>query len=116
MLIRMARRRERRGVGSRSTSMIVGVAKETAAGETRVALTPASAAQLIRANAIVMVESGAGAAAGFEDAAFVGKGVKVAGRDEVLASVDVLLQVRCLRANDGNLARVKAGALLVGFC
>jgi NAD(P) transhydrogenase subunit alpha len=96
--------------------MIVGVARETAAGETRVALTPAAAGQLIKAKATVMVEGGAGVAAGFEDSAYAAKGVKVATRDEVFASADVLVQVKCLRPGDLDLAKVRPGALLIGFC
>jgi NAD(P) transhydrogenase subunit alpha len=72
--------------------MVVGVPRETAAGETRVALTPAAAAaaaaQLIKAKASVVVESGAGAAAGFEDSAYAAKGLTMATRDEVFASIE----------------------------
>jgi NAD(P) transhydrogenase subunit alpha len=96
--------------------MIVGVPRETVAGETRVALTPAAVAQLIKAKASVSVESGAGAAAGFEDTAYAAKGAKVTSREEVFASSDVLLQLRSPDPTDRDLATVKAGALLIGFC
>jgi NAD(P) transhydrogenase subunit alpha len=96
--------------------MIVGVPRETASGETRVAITPAAAAQLIKSKADVWVEQSAGVAAGFDDAAYVAKGAKVTTRDEVLASADVLLQVRTPAATDPALARVKRGALVIGFC
>jgi NAD(P) transhydrogenase subunit alpha len=96
--------------------MIVGVPRETATGETRVALTPAAAAQLVKARLAVVVEAGAGAAAGFNDAAYTAKGATVGARDEVLASADILLQVRCLNAADRDFARLKPGVLLIGFC
>lgn len=99
--------------------MIVGVLKETAAGETRVALTPMAAAGLMKSYAgkvQVMVEAGAGRAAGFEDAAYAGKGVRLVARAEVLAGADVLLAVNCLRGDDAELAAVKAGAVMMGFC
>jgi NAD(P) transhydrogenase subunit alpha len=96
--------------------MIVGVPRETASGETRVAITPAAAAQLIKSKVDVWVEQGAGVAAGFDDAAYVGKGAKVTTRNEVLASADVLLQVRALAATDPALSRIKRGALVIGFC
>jgi NAD(P) transhydrogenase subunit alpha len=50
--------------------MNIGVAKERAAGEQRVALGPESAAKLVKGGASVLVERGAGAAAGFPDAVF----------------------------------------------
>ncbi|MGH7623006.1 MAG: NAD(P)(+) transhydrogenase (Re/Si-specific) subunit alpha, partial [Gemmatimonadaceae bacterium] len=48
--------------------MNIGVAKERAAGEQRVALGPDSIAKLAKAGATVLVERGAGVAAGFPDA------------------------------------------------
>ncbi len=48
--------------------MIVGILKETAAGETRVAMTPGTIPPLAKLKLDVMIESGAGMAAGFDDA------------------------------------------------
>ena len=50
--------------------MNIGVAKERTAGEQRVALGPDSVAKLAKAGATVLVQRGAGAAAGFPDALF----------------------------------------------
>jgi alanine dehydrogenase len=50
--------------------MRVGVPKETAARETRVALIPAGVATLKKAGLEVVVETGAGDAAGFPDTVF----------------------------------------------
>ena len=47
--------------------MIVGIARETRAGERRVALVPDAVPALVRAKLEVVVEPGAGAAAGFGD-------------------------------------------------
>jgi NAD(P) transhydrogenase subunit alpha len=96
--------------------MIVGVPRETATGETRVAITPAAAAQLIKRKLDVVVETGAGTAAGFEDTAYSAKGARVTTRDEILRSADLLLQVRSPAATDPDLDRVKPGALFIGFC
>jgi NAD(P) transhydrogenase subunit alpha len=96
--------------------MIVGGLKETAMGETRVALTPAATAQLTKSNVKVLVEQGAGASAAFDDSAYAGKGATVTDRREVLASADVLLQVRALPASNQDLDQLKSGVLLVGFC
>ena len=86
--------------------MTIGVLKETAAGERRVALVPASIAQLSKAGIEVVLEPGAGAAAGFSDASYQERGATVAaGRDE-LFSADALVQVRSLGT---NLAAGEAG-------
>lgn len=73
--------------------MIVGVLRETAPGERRVALVPQSAPPLAKAGLEVLVERGAGLAAGYPDAEYEGKGAGLAGRDEVLAKADILVMV-----------------------
>ena len=94
--------------------MIVGVLKEQSEGETRVALTPAAAATLIKMKAQVQVESGAGRTAGFEDQAYTAKGATLADRAAVLANAEVLLTVKVPAAE--ALAGVKKGALIIGHC
>jgi NAD(P) transhydrogenase subunit alpha len=80
--------------------MIIAVAKETYPGERRVALVPASVPPLIKTGGRVVVQSGAGIAAGFTDDAYRQAGAEVIGdRRQLLQSADVLLQVRGLGAN-----------------
>jgi NAD(P) transhydrogenase subunit alpha len=80
--------------------MIVGTVKETFPGEHRVAVTPHVVPILVKAGAEVIVEAGAGAAAGYTDAAYTEKGVKIVGtRAEVFQSADVIFQVRGYGAN-----------------
>jgi len=80
--------------------MIVGTVKETLSGETRVALTPSVLGSLTKLGAEVLVESGAGEAAGYPDATFEEKGATiVASRNDVFARADVVLQIRGLGAN-----------------
>jgi H+-translocating NAD(P) transhydrogenase subunit alpha len=74
--------------------MIVGIPRETAPGEARVALIPASIPALKKAGLEVVVESGAGTAAGFPDDHYQAQGANVGTRDEVFRSADVILQVR----------------------
>ena len=50
--------------------MIIGIPRESLPGETRVAATPQTVGQLIKLGYEVVVESGAGAASSFSDAAF----------------------------------------------
>ena len=91
--------------------MRVGVPKETVAGETRVALIPAGAATLKKIGLEVVVESGAGDAAGFPDAAFREQGAALAPRAEVFRSSDILVQVRALPRTEA----LRAGQVIIGF-
>ncbi|HLV78717.1 MAG TPA: Re/Si-specific NAD(P)(+) transhydrogenase subunit alpha [Chthonomonadaceae bacterium] len=80
--------------------MRVGVPRETFPSERRVALGPVAMAALKKAKIEVCVEAGAGAAAGFTDAAYQEAGAALMpSRAEVFAAADVLLQVRALGAN-----------------
>jgi NAD(P) transhydrogenase subunit alpha len=91
--------------------MRVGVPKETAPGETRIALIPAWAATLKKAGLDVIVEGGAGEAAGFTDAAFQDQGAYIAARTEIFQTSDILLQVRATPLNGSP----KAGQTVIGF-
>jgi H+-translocating NAD(P) transhydrogenase subunit alpha len=99
--------------------MRVGVPKETFPGEARVALVPASVAPLKKAGAAIVIERGAGDAAGFPDETFRAAGAEVASRDELFSSADVLLQVRTPPANPeqgrADLARIRRDQILIGF-
>ena len=67
--------------------MIVGTVKETFPGERRVALTPHVVPALKKAGCEVILERGAGDDAGFPDAAFEEKEVRIIGsRAEVFAT------------------------------
>lgn len=74
--------------------MKAGVLKETWPGETRVALVPAVAPPLAKAGLELLLEAGAGQAAGYPDSLFAEKGVRLASREEVLAESRLLLSVR----------------------
>lgn len=80
--------------------MKVGVVQESFPGEHRVALVPASVPPLVKTGLEVVVEMGAGTAAGYPDAQFRDRGAAIAGsRAEVFQTADVVLQVRSLGAN-----------------
>ncbi|WP_330182964.1 hypothetical protein OHB26_04440 [Nocardia sp. NBC_01503] len=75
--------------------MIVGVPRETAAQERRVALTPADVARLRGSDVRVRVQQGAGWRADFTDRAYVEAGATlVAHRREVFADADVIAWVK----------------------
>lgn len=91
--------------------MRVGIPRETWPGETRVAVIPASVAALVKAGLDVVVEQGAGTAAGFTDEAYRGQGATIAARQAVFQS-EILLQVRSAPGEPGLL---RAGQTVIGF-
>jgi NAD(P) transhydrogenase subunit alpha len=95
----------------------IGVLKETAPRERRVAVTPALVPRLAKAGLTVVVEAGAGAAAGFPDEAYRRKGAAVAGRADAVAA-DVLLRVRAGPAASwapGELEALHQGQIVIGM-
>src|SRR4051812_4776748 len=78
--------------------MKIGVPKETFPGERRVALTPNLIPALVKAGHEILVETGAGEAAGFPDAQYLEKGAKIGTRTDAFAS-ELLAQVRAAGAN-----------------
>jgi len=100
--------------------MIVGIPKESFPGERRVALAPTVIPNLVKAGFEVVVEAGAGAAAGYPDAEYAAKGGKILPeRAEVFKSADVVLQVLCYGSNDAtgkaDLPLLRPGQVLIGF-
>ncbi|MFQ5876926.1 MAG: Re/Si-specific NAD(P)(+) transhydrogenase subunit alpha [Acidobacteriota bacterium] len=100
--------------------MILGVPKETYPGERRVALVPSGLPPLGRAGMEVLVEPGAGAAAGYPDPDYADRGARLAaGREEVFRGADVVLQVRGLGANRdagrADLELLRAGQIVIGM-
>lgn len=94
-----------------ATAVIVGVARETAAGERRVALTPETCRKLVAAGCAVRVQPGAGAGAFFADAAYAEAGAEL--REDAHAEADLVLCVQPPPAE--AIAALKAGAVLVGL-
>ncbi len=97
--------------------MIVGVPAETTPGERRVALVPDAVKALIAGGLEVVVEAGAGRAAGFEDAAFGAAGARVADRSAAFGA-DVVVKVQAPRERVGGgheLDDLRPGAVLIGF-
>jgi len=99
--------------------MILGILRETFPEERRVALTPHVFHQLTKAGCEVVMESGAGADAGFPDTHYTEKGAKVlSSRAEVFQTADLILQVRGLGANPergrDDLPHMRRGQVLIG--
>ena len=91
--------------------MRVGVPKEVAANERRVALVPDAAARLVKGGFEVVVEHGAGAAAFCPDDAYRAAGATIADRPAVLGGADVVVQVQAPAPVDVGLYR-EGGALV----
>ena len=92
--------------------MQVGVRREQRAGERRVAATPETVQQLRALGLDVAVESGAGAEAGYGDAAFAAAGASIV-PELTAASLDVLLHVRPLEPETAG--RLRPGTITIGF-
>ena len=92
--------------------MLIGVPLETAAGETRVAVTPETAKKLKAQGHAVRIQSGAGVAAAVPDAAYVAVGAEITDAAGALGA-DLVLKVRSPGASE--LAQMKPGAALVGL-
>ncbi len=100
--------------------MILGVPSETFPGERRVALVPALVPALSREQVEVVLQPGAGVAAGFKDAAYLEKGARLAAsRDALFAEADAIAQVRGYGTNPvegrADLERLREGQVLVGL-
>jgi len=80
--------------------MRIGVLKEVADREQRVALTPEGAGLLIAAGNEVSVEHDCGLGAGFSDDDYAAAGAAVLDRDVALSDTQILLQVRASGTHD----------------
>ena len=96
---------------SQPTGQLIGVPRETAAGEKRVATVPEVVEKLIKLGFRVAVESGAGEAANFSDDSYRAAGAQVV--SDVWASAEILFKVRAPSTDE--LARMREGATLVSF-
>ena len=92
----------------------VGIARETAAGERRVALTPETCRKFIAAGARVRIERDAGRAAGCTDDAYAQAGAEVVA--DAAAALDAAQLVLCVQPPTvERIATLREGAVLVGL-
>lgn len=92
--------------------MRIGVIKETAAGENRVALTPETAKKFTSLGYDVVVQSGAGVAASFPDEQYAAAGATVApSAADALKEADLVLKVVAPTADEAGL--MKSGAIVL---
>src|SRR5215203_2748446 len=89
--------------------MLIGVVKEAGPREKRVAATPTTVAQLLKLGYDVVVEPGAGAAASFNDDAYVQCGAAIGNLDDV----DIVFAVNAPTTE--QLDRLKRGAMVIAI-
>jgi proton-translocating NAD(P)+ transhydrogenase subunit alpha len=92
--------------------MRIGIPKETAPGERRVAMVPDVAKRLTGAGHEVLVERGAGVEAAIPDAALESAGATIVDADAVWGA-DVVAKVA--KPEDGEVSRLTGDSVLVGF-
>jgi H+-translocating NAD(P) transhydrogenase subunit alpha len=92
----------------------IGIPRETAAGEKRVATVPDVVAKLIKLGFSVVVETGAGEAAHFDDDSYRAAGAEVMPDAAALwASSDIVFKVR--PPSPAEVALMREGGMLIGF-
>src|SRR5688572_28152079 len=100
--------------------MLIGVPREIAPGERRVALVPDVVQQLTRAGHQVVIERGAGRAAGFTDESYTGAGCDLADRaEDVYRNAALVLKIQRPLADTPSdrpeLDMLKPGSALIGL-
>jgi NAD(P) transhydrogenase subunit alpha len=93
--------------------MKIGVARETAPGERRVALVPDSLAKLTAAGIEILVEAGAGMGALIPDSAYAEAGAMVVPTDRLYADADAIVRVQ--KPSETEAKRLRSGQAVVGL-
>jgi H+-translocating NAD(P) transhydrogenase subunit alpha len=93
--------------------MKVGVVRETAPGERRVALVPEALSRLTAGGLEVLVEQGAGTGALIPDSAYEEAGAKVVSTDDLYQQADVVLRVQKPSAEEAR--RLRKGQAVIGL-
>ncbi len=95
-------------------ALIIGIPRETFAGEKRVASVPEVVQKLIKLGFSVAVESGAGEAANFADDTYRAAGAEIVAAAATLwAQSDLIFKVRA--PNEAEIGQMKPGGTLVSF-
>jgi NAD(P) transhydrogenase subunit alpha len=90
-----------------------GVARETAPGERRVALTPDAVAKLQAAGVSVLVERGAGNGSSFTDLEYADAGAKIVTTSVMHSQADVVLRINKPSPSEARLLR--SGQVVIGL-
>ena len=93
--------------------MIIGTIQAKQAFEGRVAITPDSVKKLIKLGHDVIIESGAGQHAYYDDTAYLNAGAKVASESEVLSQANIICVVQNLTAE--QIAQLSTSSIVIGM-
>jgi len=93
--------------------MKIGVPKEIAEGERRVALVPQTVGKLVEGGFEVVVEAGAGSGSHFSDAEYREAGATIVEGPEAVYGSDVVLKVR--KPTSAEVGKMREGVVLIGF-
>jgi NAD(P) transhydrogenase subunit alpha len=107
-------RHEQNMMNGGSFRVKIGTPKELFEGERRVAMTPDSAAQLQKLGHDCVIETGAGAEAGFSDASYTAAGVEIVKTAAALwKAADVVAKVRA--PNEIEVKRLRGRQTMISF-
>ena len=94
--------------------MLLGIPKELASGENRVAIIPSDAKKLVRAGAVVQIEAGMGLGSGYSDAEYVDAGASVVeDRAAIFAAADIVLRIS--KPTLEEIKQLKAGSIHISY-
>jgi NAD(P) transhydrogenase subunit alpha len=92
--------------------VLIGVPRESRAGETRAAATPKTVEQIVKLGYDIVVEHDAGALASFSDEAYAAAGATVGTREKVWAA-DLVAKINA--PSDAEIALLRKGAVIVSL-
>ena len=100
--------------------MIIGIPSEIKTGEVRVAMVPSNVEAMVSKGVKVLMQTGAGANAGYLDAEYEAVGATFTDdRAEIFATADIVIQVQSFGSNnensDSDLGHLRAGQLVIGM-
>lgn len=90
----------------------IGVPRESATSERRVAIVPDVVSRLVKKGLEVLVEKGAGAGAFYDDAQYESQGARIVSREEAFGA-DVVTKVQ--PPSDSEVRLLRSGSVLIGF-
>ena len=99
--------------GQTASTLMVGVPRETAPDERRVAMTPDTVKRLTASGVVVRVESGAGLASGHNDDAYVAAGATIVPDANGVFDAQVVIKVQ--KPNADEAALLRPGSTLIAL-
>jgi NAD(P) transhydrogenase subunit alpha len=99
--------------GQTGGALIVGVPRESAPGERRVAMTPDTVKRLTGSGVVVRVESGAGLASGHADDAYTAAGAEIVADARQAFDADVIIKVQ--KPDSAEIDLIRRGATVIAL-